>query len=157
MGGKLVNAYSLKSGRLCLFIGGSRHRCCRWISHPMAPRWWRWISCIPSRCFGDRITSWRSMLVIYPAAGGQIKPDTHRNTQIRVVFIPCMEDGNTTAELEFQEPKTYFMHTMSIPYPAAAISGGVFAPSRHMLLICVVALRLTRERAAAGLCPVSSP
>ena len=67
--------------------------------------------------------------------GGTIEPHTHRNAQLSAVFYVRTDADNATGELEFQAPEDYFSHVMAIPYKNAALSGGVFAPKQHRLLI----------------------
>ena len=66
---------------------------------------------------------------------GTIEPHTHRNAQLSAVFYVRTEADNATGELEFQAPEDYFSHVMAIPYKDAALSGGVFAPKQHRLLL----------------------
>ena len=57
------------------------------------------------------------------------------------MFYVRTEANNTTGELEFQAPEDYFSHVMAIPYRDAAVSGGVFAPLLHRLLMFPLDLR----------------
>ena len=45
------------------------------------------------------------------------------------------DSANESGELEFEAPDDYFSHVMAIPYRDAAVSGGVFAPLPHRLLL----------------------
>jgi uncharacterized protein (TIGR02466 family) len=51
------------------------------------------------------------------------------------VFYVCTEEDPGSGELEFQAPDTYFSHVMAIPFREATVSGGVFAPKQHRLLL----------------------
>ena len=69
------------------------------------------------------------------SGGGNDQAHTHRNAQLSAVFYVRTDADNATGELEFQAPEDYFSHVMAIPYKNAALSGGVFAPKQHRLLI----------------------
>ena len=73
--------------------------------------------------------------VVCSREGGTIELHTHRNAQLSAVFYVRTEQDNTSGELEFQAPDDYFSHVMAIPYRDAAVSGGVFAPKQHRLLL----------------------
>ena len=73
--------------------------------------------------------------VVCSREGGTIELHTHRNAQLSAVFYVHTEQDNTSGELEFQAPDDYFSHVMAIPYRDAAVSGGVFAPKQHRLLL----------------------
>ncbi|MAV13362.1 MAG: hypothetical protein CL861_07980 [Cyanobium sp. MED843] len=73
--------------------------------------------------------------VVCAREGGTIELHTHRNAQLSAVFYVRTEQDNTSGELEFQAPDDYFSHVMAIPYRDAAVSGGVFAPKPHRLLL----------------------
>ena len=45
------------------------------------------------------------------------------------------DSANESGELEFEALDDYFSHVMAIPYRDAAVSGGVFAPLPHSLLL----------------------
>ena len=66
---------------------------------------------------------------------GTIESHTHRNAQLSAVFYVCTEEDPGSGELEFQAPDTYFSHVMAIPFREATVSGGVFAPKQHRLLL----------------------
>ena len=59
----------------------------------------------------------------------------HRNAQLSAVFYVLTDPANESGELEFEAPDDYFSHVMAIPYRDAAVSGGVFAPLSHRLLL----------------------
>ena len=67
--------------------------------------------------------------------GGTIESHTYRNAQLSAGFYVRTEEENTSGELEFQAPENYFSHVMAIPFSEAAVSGGVFAPKKHRLLL----------------------
>ena len=73
--------------------------------------------------------------VVCARQGGTIEPHTHRNAQLSAVFYVRTEPDNPSGELEFQAADDYFSHVMAIPYRDAAVSGGVFAPRQHRLLL----------------------
>ena len=73
--------------------------------------------------------------VVCARQGGTIEPHTHRNAQLSAVFYVRTEPDNPSGELEFQAADDYFSHVMAIPYRDAAVSGGVFAPQQHRLLL----------------------
>ena len=73
--------------------------------------------------------------VVCAREGGTIESHTHRNAQLSAVFYVKTEADNNTGELEFLAPDDYFSHVMAIPFRDAAISGGVFAPKQHRLLL----------------------
>ena len=73
--------------------------------------------------------------VVCSREGGTIELHTHRNAQLSAVFYVRTQQDTTSGELEFQAPDDYFSHVMAIPYRDAAVSGGVFAPKQHRLLL----------------------
>ena len=73
--------------------------------------------------------------VVCAREGGTIESHTHRNAQLSAVFYVRTEEDNSSGELEFQAPENYFSHVMAIPFSEAAVSGGVFAPKQHRLLL----------------------
>ncbi len=73
--------------------------------------------------------------VVCARQGGTIEPHTHRNAQLSAVFYVRTEPDNPSGELEFQAADDYFSHVMAIPYRDAAVSGDVFAPQQHRLLL----------------------
>ena len=73
--------------------------------------------------------------VVCSRDGGTIESHTHRNAQLSAVFYVCTEEDPGSGELEFQAPDTYFSHVMAIPFREATVSGGVFAPKQHRLLL----------------------
>ena len=60
---------------------------------------------------------------------------THRNGQLSAVFYVKTEVVNATGELQFRAPDDYFSHVMAIPFSDAAVSGEMFAPKQHRLLL----------------------
>ena len=66
---------------------------------------------------------------------GTVDPHSHRNVQLSAVFSVLADAENESGELEFEAPDDYFSHVMAIPYLDAAVSGGVFAPLPHRLLL----------------------
>ena len=62
-------------------------------------------------------------------------PPLPRNAQLSSVFYVLTDPANESGELEFEAPDDYFSHVMAIPYRDAAVSGGVFAPLPHSLLL----------------------
>ena len=73
--------------------------------------------------------------VVCSQQGGEVELHTHRNAQLSAVFYVATEAGNPSGELEFRAPDDYFSHVMAIPFSDAAVSGGVFAPQQHRLLV----------------------
>ena len=73
--------------------------------------------------------------------GGIVDLHSHRNAQLSAVFYVLTDPANESGELEFEVPDDYFSHVMAIPYCDAAVSGGVFAPSLHCLLMFTSGLR----------------
>ena len=73
--------------------------------------------------------------VVCAREGGTIESHTHRNAQLSAVFLCPYRGGCSSGELEFQAPENYFSHVMAIPFSEAAVSGGVFAPKQHRLLL----------------------
>ena len=47
----------------------------------------------------------------------------------------CTEEDPGSGELEFQAPDNYSSHVMAIPFREATLSGWVFAPKQHRLLL----------------------
>ena len=86
---------------------------------------------------------------------------SHRNAQLSAVFYVLTDPANESGELEFEAPDDYFSHVMAIPYRDAAVSGGVFAPLPHRLLLFPWDLRHRvppmRETAPAIRCPTTWP
>ena len=73
--------------------------------------------------------------VVCAQNGGEVELHTHRNAQLSAVFYVKTEAENSSGELEFLAPDDYFSHVMAIPFSDAAVSGGVFAPKQHRLLL----------------------
>ena len=73
--------------------------------------------------------------VVCSRDGGTIESHTNRNAQLSAVFYVCTEEDPGSGELEFQAPHTYFSHVMAMPFREATVSGGVFAPKQHRLLL----------------------
>ena len=98
--------------------------------------------------------------VVCSRDGGTIESHTHRNAQLSAVFYVCTEEDPGSGELEFQAPDTYFSHVMEIPFREATVSGGVFAPKQHRLLLFPSDLRhrfLPYEGVGAALFGVVRP
>ena len=51
------------------------------------------------------------------------------------MFYVLTDPANESGALEFEAPDNYFSHVMAIPYRDAAVSGGVFMPLPHRLLL----------------------
>ncbi|MAR06736.1 MAG: hypothetical protein CL862_06515 [Cyanobium sp. NAT70] len=106
-----------------------------WLNHQLA---WQ-TNCFLKELLGEehalQVHIQKAWPVVCSNKGGMIEPHTHRNAQLSAVFYVSTEVGNETGELEFQAPDDYFSHVMSVPYQDAAISGGVFAPQQHRLLL----------------------
>ena len=51
------------------------------------------------------------------------------------MFYVLTDPANESGALEFEAPDNYFSHVMAIPYSDAAVSGCVFAPLPHRLLL----------------------
>ena len=73
--------------------------------------------------------------VVCARNGGTVDLHSHRNAQLSAVFYVLTDPANESGELEFEAPDDYFSHVMAIPYRDAAVSGGVFAPLPHRLLL----------------------
>ena len=73
--------------------------------------------------------------VVCARNGGTVDLHSHRNAQLSAVFYVLTDPANESGELEFEAPDDYFSHVMAIPYRDAAVSGGVFAPLPHSLLL----------------------
>ncbi len=95
--------------------------------------------------------------VVCARQGGTIEPHTHRNAQLSAVFYVRTEPDNPSGELEFQAADDCFSHVMAIPYQDAAVSGGVFAPQQHRLLLFPSDLchQVTPYEGASPRCSVS--
>ena len=73
--------------------------------------------------------------------GGTVDLHSHRNAQLSVVFCVLTDPANESGKLEFKAPDDYLSHVMAIPYRDVAVSGGVFAPLPHRLLMLLSDLR----------------
>jgi len=73
--------------------------------------------------------------VVCSRDGGTIPSHTHRNSQLSAVFYVRTEDDANSGELQFQAPAAFFSNAMAIPSRETTVSGGVFAPKQHRLLI----------------------
>ena len=78
--------------------------------------------------------------VVCARNGGTVDLHSHRNDQLSAVFFVLTDPANESGELEFEAPNDYFSHVMAIPYHDA-LSGGVFAPMPHRLLVFLSDLR----------------
>ena len=68
------------------------------------------------------------------------------------MFYVLTDPANESGELEFEAPDDCFSHVMAIPQRDAAVSGGVFAPLPHLLLLFPLDLR-HRVLPYQGSCP----
>ena len=66
---------------------------------------------------------------------------SHRNAHLSAVFYVLTDPVNESGELEFEVPNDCFSHVMAITHRDAAVSGGVFAPLTHSLLLSPSELR----------------
>ena len=57
------------------------------------------------------------------------------------MFYVLTDPANESGEQEFEAPDDCFSHVMAIPYRDAAVSGGVFVPLLHRLLLFPLDLR----------------
>ncbi len=85
--------------------------------------------------------------------GGTVDLQSHRNAQLSAVFYELTDPANECGELEFEAPDDYFSHVMAIPYRDAAVSGGVFAPLPHRLLLVPSDHLRHRVFSPKGICP----
>ena len=107
----------------------------QWLNRALADQVDHYLQALLGPDHGLQVHVQKAWPVVCAREGGTIEPHTHRNAQHSAVFYVRTEKGNTTGELEFQAPETYFSHVMAIPFAEAAVSGGVFAPQQHRLLI----------------------
>ena len=73
--------------------------------------------------------------VVCTRNGGTLDLHRPRNVQLSAVLYVLTDPANESGELEFEAPDDYFSHVMATPYRDAAVSGGVFAPLPHRLLL----------------------
>ena len=73
--------------------------------------------------------------VVCARNGGTVDPHSHRNAHLSAVFYVLTDPANESGELEFEAPNDCFSHVMAITHRDAAVSGGVFAPLPHSLLL----------------------
>ena len=106
-----------------------------WLNHQIAEQVSLYLIDLLGPDHGLEVHIQKAWPVVCSPDGGTIESHTHRNAQLSAVFYVCTEEDPGFGELEFQAPETYFSHVMAIPFREATVSGGVFAPKQHRLLL----------------------
>ena len=106
-----------------------------WLNHQIAEQVSLYLIDLLGPDHGLEVHIQKAWPVVCSPDGGTIESHTHRNAQLSAVFYVCTEEEPGSGELEFQAPDTYFSHVMAIPFREATVSGGVFAPKQHRLLL----------------------
>ena len=107
----------------------------QWLNHALAIQVESYLNSLLGPDHGLKVHIQKAWPVVCAREGGTIESHTHRNAQLSAVFYVRIEEDNSSGELEFQAPENYFSHVMAIPFSEAAVSGGVFAPKQHRLLL----------------------
>ena len=73
--------------------------------------------------------------VVCAKNGRTVDLQSNCNAQLSAVVYVLTNPAHESGKMEFEAPDNNFSHVMAIPYRDAAVSGGVFAPLPHRLLL----------------------
>lgn len=107
----------------------------QWLNQQLSVQVGQYLESLLGPNHGLEVHIQKAWPVVCSQDGGQLELHTHRNAQLSAVFYVATDVGNSTGELEFRAPDDFFSHVMAIPFAEAAVSGGVFAPKQHRLLL----------------------